>query len=808
MRLRTLLLAATACGSALIPEFAKAQAQPAQNMLSEIIVTARKRQESILNVPVVEVALPQAQLERLQFQDLRNLNARVPGLQIGESNLSVGTQVSLRGIGTNTLNAGVDQSVSLNLDGLQLTQGLAYGSAMFDVGQVEVLKGPQALFYGKNSPGGVISVRTADPTDAFELIGRYGHEFEARENRGELIFSGPVNDQLRLRLATLWYQSDGFFFNKGFATPGLGGQTPLSSREPNDKGYVVRGTAIWRPMEVFDARVKINLTHDRQDEAGKEQFVSCPEGAVAVPGFGIPFLGNGEDCKQDRIVRVIDMDPRYYPGIPNNGIPYADTTQQFGTVELNWRPSPDVTITSTTGYYDVRNSGLINAQFSTAAGPTFAASNRYSRHDFTQELRLNTEFDGAWNVTAGGFMQDAEVRNRTAIGSNTAIGLPPLLLDGSHKLQIKSYSAFGQARWEVIPTLEVALGARWTHERRSDEAFNFFGAFVGPVPLANPSISSDNLSPELTLTYTPTDNITVFGSLKKGFKSGSFDITTFVLPDQDNSFGDERVKGGEIGLKSRWFDRRLSLDLAFYDYRYEGLQVGVSRSVEAGGIPFVQTLNAGSARVYGVDFDAAYRPEQIEGLELHTYVEWNQARFKSLDGVPCWGGMLVSEGCNQVFDPTLNGGLGGFTGSSMSGYPLQRAPDWQVSFGLSYERPLPNGMSIVLANENQYSSKYLTVLGASREDFYQKEFFKTDVNLSLRGKDERWELALIGKNLGNELTRDNCSAFNQQNSFLGGQITGSPTTGSDRGPAGQDEVACFLSRGREVWVRMTYRPFS
>jgi iron complex outermembrane receptor protein len=808
MQLRTLLLAATACGSALIPAIAAAQSQPNQNTLGEIVVTARKRQESILNVPVVEVALPQEQLERLQFQDLRNLNARVPGLQIGESNLSVGTQVSLRGIGTNTLNAGVDQSVALNLDGLQLTQGLAYGSAMFDVGQVEVLKGPQALFYGKNSPGGVISVRTADPTDVFELIGRYGHEFEAREDRAELIFSGPVNDQLRLRLATMWYQSDGFFFNKGVATPGLGGQTPLSSRLAGDKGYVVRGTALWRPTDKFDARVKINLTNDRQTEAGKEQFVSCPEGAVAVPGFGIPFLGNGEDCKQDRIVRVVDMDPKYYPGIPNDGIPYSDTTQQFGTVELNYSPTPEITLTSTTGYYDVRNSGLINAQFSTAAGPTFAARNRYSRHDFTQELRANTDFAGPLNFTAGGFMQDAEVNNRTAIGSNTAIGLPPLLLDGSHKLQIKSYSAFGQARWKVIEPLEIALGARWTHERRSDEADDFFGAFVGPVALANPDISSNNVSPELTITYRPTDNITVFGSLKKGFKSGSFDITTFVVPGQDNSFGDERVKGGEIGVKSRWLDRRLSADLVFYDYRYEGLQVGVSKSVEGGGIPFVQTLNAGSALIYGVDFDLSYRPEQIDGLELHTFLEWNQARFKTLDGVPCWGGMLVSEGCNQAFDPTRNGGIGGFTGSSMNGYPLQRAPDWQVSFGFSYERPLDNGMSFVFASENQFSSKYLTVLGAGREDFYQKSYFKSDISLSLRGKDERWELALIGKNVGNVLTRDNCSAFNQQNSFLGGQITGSPTTGSDRGPAGMDEVACFLSRGREAWIRLTYRPFS
>ena len=168
--------------------------------VQEIIVTARKREESILDVPVVEIAVPAQQLERIQTVDLHDVATLVPGPILGDSAQSVGTQVSIRGVGTSTLDTGIDQSVALNLDGLQLTQGLAYESAIFDVSQVEVLKGPQALFYGKNSPGGVISVRSADPTDKVEVIARYGHEFVADENRAELVLSGPVNDQLKLQI--------------------------------------------------------------------------------------------------------------------------------------------------------------------------------------------------------------------------------------------------------------------------------------------------------------------------------------------------------------------------------------------------------------------------------------------------------------------------------------------------------------------------------------------------------------------------------------------------------------------------------
>ena len=180
MKMRAFLLAATALASA-VPVVAAAQ----QSTLGEIIVTARKRQESILNVPVVETALPQATLQRFQTQDLKDIATLVPGLTLGDSILSIGTQISIRGVGTTTFNPGIDQSVSLNIDGLQLSQGLAYSSALFDMGQVEVLKGPQSLFYGKSSPGGVISIRTADPSDRFELIARAGYEFEAQEKQAQ-----------------------------------------------------------------------------------------------------------------------------------------------------------------------------------------------------------------------------------------------------------------------------------------------------------------------------------------------------------------------------------------------------------------------------------------------------------------------------------------------------------------------------------------------------------------------------------------------------------------------------------------------
>ena len=254
---------------------ALAQAQPQVQSTDEIIVTARKRQESILNVPVVESAITQKQLQTFQTQDLKDVATMVPGLAFGDSVLSIGTQVSLRGVGSTTFNPGIDQSVSLNLDGMVFSQGLAYMSGMFDLAQIEVLKGPQALFYGKSSPGGVISMRTADPTNNYEIIARGGYEYEAREKRGELILSGPLSSTVKARLAANYDTQDGYFYSKGVALPGTGAVTPSGNggRMDGHDGYQVRGTLLWNPTNDFSARLKVNDVHDKFLHPGTEQWV-------------------------------------------------------------------------------------------------------------------------------------------------------------------------------------------------------------------------------------------------------------------------------------------------------------------------------------------------------------------------------------------------------------------------------------------------------------------------------------------------------------------------------------------------------
>jgi iron complex outermembrane receptor protein len=767
---------------------------------SEIIVTARKRQESILNVPVVETAIPQQQLERLQTTDLKDLAKLVPGLQLGSSVLSNGTQVSLRGVGTSALDPGVDASVALVIDGLQLSNGLAYTSGMFDVGQIEVLKGPQSLFYGKTSPGGVISVRSADPTDKFEVIAQGGYEFEAEEKRGSLIVSGPVGDSLKLRLAGQAYDAKGFYHNIAVGIPSQGGRTPAKNRIEPAKGYALRFTALWNPTSQFDARLKLNQVRDKILYPGTKQLISCPDGAGPFNGF--QFISPFDGCRRDKYVTLVDADPAAFPGVIHNGVPYIDTTQTYGSLELNYRITPELTLTSQTGYYLVHNRALYQAAQTGAAAGILAAENGFHRREDTQEFRLNSDFKGPLNFTAGAYLERGRFDN-TFIGRGnttltipgTTIHYPALLQKGKKSVDVKTDSVFGQLRYAVTPQFEVTAGARWTNERRDQVAVNLITGTPTVIVMPVPKIKAKNVAPEVTATYKPTEDMTLFASAKRGYKSGSFNVgVSAPAAGENNAFGDEKVEGGEIGLKSRWLDRTLLFNLAAYDYKFTGLQVGANVQT-VGGTPATRTVNAGSAKIYGIEGDVTYRPEAAPGLNLNASVNWNHARYTTLEGIPCYGGQTVAAGCNQL--PNTSGA---FTAQSRSGTPLFRAPDWQATFGFSWEKQVDD-FTLVLTSSNMYSSKYVTNLGFLT---YQPSYLKADASIAVRGPSNRWEVALIGKNLGNKLTSGNCSNGNQQGGLSGGLITGT----SARGAAGIDENGCFMDRGREIWVRVTVRPMN
>jgi iron complex outermembrane receptor protein len=801
-RLKCLMLATAGSIAALAAVPASAQEARA-NTLQEVVVTARKRQESILNVPVITNVVGGAELQRLQITNVRGITSVVPGLVVGDSVLANGVQFSLRGVGTTALDPGIDQSVSLNIDGLQLTQGLAFYSALFDVGQVEVYKGPQSLFYGKSSPGGVIAIRTADPTNTPEIIIRAGYEFEARDWQQDFILSGPLTDTLKARIAVRHTESEGFYYNRAHAFPNTGAVTSADSRIGGTTRWLGRGTVLWNPTSNFDARVKWNYASDLVKWAGTGQFVGCPEG-IRVLNPALPFLDPSDNCRLDRDAYVVGMDPAAFPGIPHGGVPTLDQTQRYGTLELNYRPTEAITLTSDTGYYSIRSETLLNSSQTSLAGPPTATQNDYHRRDYTQELRANSDFSGPLNFTAGAFFQDAEINQQVTQRGNQR---GPFAAQGVIRstssfnlLQIRSKSYFGQLRYKLLPPLELAAGARWTSERRSFTAHRFPQFGGGYVPVATPARDTDNWSPEFTATYRPTDDVTLFASWKKGYKSGSYNLSTLPVPGAENSYADESVKGYEGGVKARLFERRMTVNLAAYGYDYDNLQVGAVLPAAPGTIPITQTLNAAKAKISGVDLDAAYLA--MEGLTLRGALNWNHARYSKFDNATCWTGQTLALGCNLQRNPVTGQGFA----QDLSHTPLVRAPDWEGNFGFTYEMPVgQGGLRLIFDNNNQFSSKYVTTL-ARRSDIVQGGYIKADLSFTLQGPKDEWEVSLAARNLNNKYTFSNCSLSNYEGSPFQviPSLTGLPTNG----PAGQAEASCFADPGRSVTLTFTWRPLA
>lgn len=788
MMFRRVLLATVSVGLGLEATTSAAQVE-------EVIVSARKRDESILRVPVVETAISQESLEQYQTNDLYAVANRVPGFVMGESVGTVGIQASLRGIGPTSQTATVDQSVSLNIDGLALTQGYAFTAGMFDVAQVEVLKGPQALFYGKNSTAGVISLRSADPTDEFEVVARGGYETEAEEKTGELIVSGPVADSLKLRLAARYSDMDGFFRNTGEPVPGFGNVPPQHREFSPRENLILRGTALFEPNEIYDARLKIGYVDDRMEGSGGDgQLILCPDGTGGVPPRNFSFIGDS-DCSLDENTQLADFDPAFWPGVRNGGVPFMDSKQTFGTLEQNIHFTPAITLTSVTGVYDIEQDNLIRG--SGSSNPTIAADFTFSNRQITEELRLTSDFDSSVNFMLGGFYQDGDIQVINRLRGNRAFSLPALLQSGTHDIDIRSVSAFGQVIWQATDQIEVAGGARWTDEERKHTLFNALtNAYVN---LLVPEISADNVSPEFSVTYTPTDDLTLFGAYRQGFKSGSFNTVAVVDANTRADFGDEKAEGGDIGLKARLFDRSVAVNLAVYDYRYTDLQVGANDLSETGAI-LLRTVNAASADVRGVDFDVAYSPPQIANLTLQAAANYNRSRFKDFNNAPCGNGQTIAEGCDQLLNPVT----GRFTSQDLAGRPLVRAPDWTASVGFDYEIPIGSALNLSIGAATRYSSEFYTNL-VELPDYVQDSYFKTSANIALRGQNDAWEVALIGNNLSNEITAGLCSNSNTQNgTVFGGQLAGGPV----KGPAGSDELGCVPERGREVWLRLTFKPTS
>lgn len=760
----------------------------------EIIVTARKREETAIDVPVAITALGGEDLKRYATSDFSGIANQVPGMMVVAIPGGGGGTIALRGVSSSMTNPAIDQAVALNVDGVQLGSANFLRLSQIDLQQIEVLKGPQALFFGKNSPGGVISIRTADPKDHFEGSVQLGYEFEGREKTLQAMVSGPIAENLKGRLVFYGVRASGY--NKNTMTAavvdpvgGFDTYAPTLKRGPKNREEFVRATLLFDPSSAFTARLKYSYSHRKGTSPYvNQQRINCPYGAPQTRGF--PTTA---ECKADSHFTNGGVNPALIDALshsPNDWMAGEDhdrgrTVQHLASLEMNLELAPHVNLTNVSSFFQVDDEFIGSATYQDTA--YLWAGTFVNRRELGNELRIVTDNpDWPVNLSMGGFIQDVKFRQEVPLGFDAYWrGLSPtpntlfLGTDNKFRSDGSTVSAFGQARWNIIKGLELAGGVRYTHEKKS---LKIHTASLGDVVPAVDQITFSNWSPEATLTYKINSGMSLFAAYRTGYKSGGFNTGGGAYsPGQKVDYLPEKVKGFEGGFK--YATGPLRFNITAYNYKYTNMQISTFDPSTT-----TQTvINAQGARVKGIEADITYRTP-LDGLTLRGSVNRNKARF--LEFQPgCYQGQTIAQGCNINPGPT-----GVFRQQDLTGRQLILAPDWSGNAGFTFEQPIGSGLRVTLTGDANFSSGFWGMVEQAPLG-RQKNYTMFDAGLKLGDEDDRWEVALMGRNLSNVYR----ARFVSQASFTGnGAATGTATTG------GLADYTGIVNRGREVRIQLKY----
>ncbi len=777
--------------------------------IEDIVVTARKRSESAQNIPVSVTAISQAKIERYDLTSIEKVAAATPQFQVGRASNGSGAQITLRGIGSQATSIGLEQSTAIIVDGVYYGYGHIINEGFFDLARMELLKGPQALFFGKNATAGVVSITSADPTEKFEMMGRVGYEFRSKNLVGEGYVSGPLSDTLSARLAVrVSNMYGGYFHNRatpvsvnivdiatGAVTPSL--QQPNGGNQPGTNEKLIRGTLKWTLDDRLTATLKVSAVRTA-DESNSWNYVpfACPTG-FTQPNPTVP-------CKRNFNVYVPNAPAGVagsFAGQKTNGAPY-NLYRSFGVTNTINYEFDAANLTSVTNYNWHRNKWGLGQNVHSAT--TFiSATENTSLGAFSNETRIVTNFDSPINLMVGGYYQKTKRKYiqldafATVEDSSQPADLRYLTVIKESETKGETLAGFGQVTWKVVPDVEVAAGIRYTHETKDSFLVQpYVNAALTSLIIPNTPIIGNqtfsNWSPEATITWRPTQDITVYGGYKTGYKSGGFSngsTITATTVTSDVAFDPERVRGFEGGIKTTLFDRQLRFNVGLYSYKYRNLQVDYFNSIT---FQFI-TTNAGSATTKGIELEAEFAPRAISGLSLHGTLNYNKARYGSYIA-PCYGGQSIAAGCNTTFPPPAPGVVptAPFSGQDLSGKPTAMAPRLTASFGGDYETLIGGGLVLGGSVDGRYSSSYFGssfAVPLSR----QGRYVNLDAALRLKTEDDRWEVAVIGRNLTNK--------------FHISGVLDLPNSGSGTGTAGgvsADQIG-LADLPRTVRLQVTFR---
>ena len=778
-----------------------------------IIVNARRQDETLQETPVTVTSISSDTLDKFQVNEVADVVSRIPALNVQVGGSGAGGQISLRGIGTTNISAAFDSAVAFDFDGVSMSTMRLVQASFFDVEQIDVLKGPQSLFFGKSASAGVFSVRSANPTQNWEVGGKASYEFEEEGYTIGGYISGPLSDTLGIRVAAQ-YQDINKYVELEAGTPSV-----FANSGKGLKNFVGRVTLQWDPSDRFSANLKLNYNHNEGDSLLGHSDIDCGPNGVADDVFlalsGVSITSNAVCDIQDGLYPHPDGHPALQiiaPGTTGadryRGLSYNETNTFFGRLAMDLELNDSLTLSSVTGIVDLSNEhadhfsyvGILpNGDPGGLPAPFSDALKQYS-----QELRVTSDFDGPFDFMVGGFWESRSQPLQTAqnafIGSflfpdSRGIGYDWV---ANRATKSEALSFFGSASFDITDQLELSGGVRWTDEQkvhRTDfpflhNALTFLNGIVGGIGLVVPEgyqtgpikFSDSNVSPELTLKYQATPDLNFYASYKTGFKSGGVDnsiLPTAALQFVTPGFGtdaqrqaaldsivydSETAEGGEIGIKALVANRSLRINASLYHFVFDDLQV---QNFDGAAVRFL-TVNAGQVTTQGFDMDWAW-DTPLEGLSFSGTLGYTDAKFTDT--------FISSNGADSL--------PGTADDVNLDGRRAARAPKWSGNIAFDWGIPMGDNLEFGLNGNAFYSGSYFAS-NTDFDDFVQPSYVTLDGSVSIGNPDGKWKLSLVGVNLTNEIWANTAG----DRPFL---------------PPGGDDRVVTQNRGRQVFVEMAFK---
>ncbi len=745
--------------------------------IESVTITARKKEERQIDVPVAAAVLPSESIEKYATTDLTQLGTQLPGVQINRTGGGTpGSAIYIRGIGVYGPDYASEQPVAVVIDGVPVGRGHFVDSGFFDQASIQVLKGPQSLFFGKNTPAGVIVIDSKSPEPGeFEGYAKASYGFRQQDPILEGAVSLPVSNKFAIRLAIRGEAMQGGYMRNGttgitvtpaeFPDPFYTGPTELPGaaykKYPRTHQLVGRFTAVWTPNDDFDVTLKqlASYYHDNSS-SGSSALVHCDNGRHPVYAnllTGITYEDPNATCGLKRENNTAALSKPIldaFIGAPKDGKYFTEGRNYLTSLKMNYTMG-DFTLTSVTGLYLLRSSEFDNYDYTVFAETPDKQVER--TRVFTQDLHLVSHFDGPVNFTVGAYFEDEHriLHNTNRIfvlpgypdPTSPYFGASNTMIDYDVNNNV-SYSLFGELTWKITDTLELAGGGRWskvskdTHITQPFEWLTLFGAGNPFAPTGadyHVKVKGDNFSPQATLTWHPVDDLTVYGAYRTGFLAGGIgnpgvvtNYTGFTDEQLHNAlaFDDEKAEGFEVGAKGIFLDGRLSGDLTFYHYKYTGLQVATfhpeTTSFSIG--------NAASAINQGVELQSTFQFD--DHLNAHVSVAYVDLHFKDYSNAPCYSGQTAATGCVALPTPHQD----------LSGEAFQ-APPWTFNLGADYDHELTDKLNIGVSFDVTH---WTTVHNRQpNTDFLAHTILNASIRIYEAGGG--WEFALIGTNLTNEI---------------------------------------------------------